>query len=662
MRACSIHFAKDLLEGAARSLNTILVPKDKIYQPPIEYEQKVKKSDKIKHIAKELLHDLSEGDYLKNLIKTIPRDIDGLSLLLRSENRMARWESRGYSVPIIFRKLVSKHPDKACFVCDDLVWTYRDVENYSNKIANIFTEKYKLRKGDVVALFMENRPEYVCIWLGLAKIGVISALINTNLKSKSLIHSIEVAKSKVLIYGSELFDQIDEIRSSLNPGLLYFIQDSDGLNIQTKDIRLESLLNGNSRVNYVNYRQVEPSDILMYIYTSGTTGLPKPAIITHSRYFGGACTFYDAADLKDDDVVYVTLPIYHATGGIIGIGCSIINGSTVVLRRKFSATNFWKDCIKYDCTAMVYVGELCRYLVNQPRSALDAKHKVRIAIGNGLRKNIWEEFSARFNVTCIEFYASSEGNCTIINTRGKIGACGFVPLLNTALNTLPLNIIKIDEKMQPIRNSQGFCIRCKPNETGLAIGLIGKSVKKSFSGYANNKEASQSKIIKNVFMIGQNAFNSGDLMMFDEKGWVYFCDRLGDTFRWKGENVSTTEVENILSANLNSKEVVVYGVPIPGQEGKAGMATIACKDLDIKEFGRIVKKDLTTFSRPLFIRLTDDIDHTGSFKVQKNRLIDEAFNIDRVKDKLYYYDTKEQNYLPLTADIYKKIQSQLLKV
>jgi solute carrier family 27 fatty acid transporter 1/4 len=350
----------------------------------------------------------------------------------------------------------------------------------------------------------------------------------------------------------------------------------------------------------------------MYIYTSGTTGLPKPVEVRHNRYCTGAALFYPCGKLNKNDIIYVTLPLYHANAHMIGVGCALLAGVTIALRKKFSATNFWKECIDYKCTIILYVGEICRYLVNQPASPLDRQHTVRKAIGNGMRANVWSEFKKRFGVEVLEFYASSEGNCNLINLDGKEGACGFIPLLNDILRVLPTSIIRIDEDMKPLRDKNGFCIPCKPNEKGVIVGAIGNTAKTRFTGYANDKKATNSKVIQNLFKTGQNAYNSGDLVMRDELGYVYFCDRLGDTYRWKGENVSTVEVENIISNILDGAAVVVYGVQVAEQEGKAGMAAIVSSiDIDMQMLSKLIVNSLSSFARPLFIRVSENVEHTG---------------------------------------------------
>jgi solute carrier family 27 fatty acid transporter 1/4 len=302
-------------------------------------------------------------------------------------------------------------------------------------------------------------------------------------------------------------------------------------------------------------------------------------------------------------------------------------------------------------------------LVNQPPSDLDRAHTIRKAIGNGLRQNVWQQFNARFgaNIKCIEFYAASEGNCTLINFVSKTGACGFLPLVNFVKRVYPVTIIKIDEQMQPVRDKQGFCIECKAGEKGLLIGMIGKVATEQYNGYANNTEASARKIVENVFAKGQRAFNSGDLMLCDWLGYMFFCDRLGDTYRWRGENVATCEVENVISRHLSSAEVVVYGVEIPGQEGKAGMAAISTTTTtsgEINFFDSLshqLKIDLPAYAKPLFIRLMSRLEHTGTFKAIKNTLVEEGYNIKKLTDKIYYFDQKNGRYQEMTQTIYENI-------
>jgi solute carrier family 27 fatty acid transporter 1/4 len=269
--------------------------------------------------------------------------------------------------------------------------------------------------------------------------------------------------------------------------------------------------------------------------------------------------------------------------------------------------------IKHNVTGFSFVGEICRYLLNQPVSDLDRKHSIRACVGNGMRgADLHRQFTERFGIKCVELYGATEGNAVLVNVNGKYGACGFIPLLNDFITLMPTYIIRVDRDYNPVRDAQGRCIKCEADEKGLLVGVIGNNTKEGYSGYANQtKEQSEKKVIPDLFKPGQNAFNTGDLLVRDWLGYTYFVDRLGDTFRWRGENVSTFEVENIISARLSSKEVIVYGVEVPGQEGRAGMATICDLNVNMVELGENIKKDLTSYAKPLFIRLEAEVEHTG---------------------------------------------------
>lgn len=588
--------------------------------------------------------------------KNLPRDVRGLVTFAKIKAKLRKLDKYQYNVTDVFSKWVKSQPNKACIIFNDVTWTFKDLDDYANKIANLF-QKNGLKKGDTVALLMENKPEYVGIWLGLSRLGVITACINTNLRSKALTHSINVAKASYLIYDHVLADAVTDIKSDLSSELNYIIQ---GDSMKTEN--LESLIK-NQPTSFSESEDVRSNDVLMYIYTSGTTGLPKPAIIKHSRYIAAGFTFFDTCGLNTEDIFLVALPIYHSNAGMIGIGAALTSGATVVLRRKFSATNFWKECIQYKVTSFCYVGEVCRYLVNQPASEFDKAHSVRACIGNGTRANIHKEFTNRFGVKLMELYGASEGNCILINNVAKMGACGYLPRVNLYLKFLPTFILKIDQEGNPIRDQNGFCVHCDPNEKGLIVGLINQNItRQQYSGYANQPEASNKKIIKNLFKEGQNGFNTGDLATSDKDGYIYFVDRLGDTFRWRGENVATIEVENIISARLDSTEVIVYGVEIAGQEGKAGMATLMTLECDVKKLCEGLKKDLPSYAKPLFLRLNDKVDHTGSMKAQKTKLMKEGFNVNLFPDKTYYYNSKAGTYCELTKEIYEDIQNGSIRM
>lgn len=596
---------------------------------------------------------------LVRMIQAIKRDIVFVYKLVIIKDFSRR--NKHKNTVEMFRQNYRSSPKKVCLEFQDKKWTYEDLELYSNKVANLFSNKLKLKKDDCVAMFMENSLEFVGVWLGLAKIGVISAMINTNLKQKSLIHCITAAKAQLVIYSLSLEESIKSVESRLQNDMKYIMVDHDETDTESNSkLVLSTLLNQVSNQIEYTIESINGDDILMYIYTSGTTGLPKPAIIKHSRFFLPSPSIKRLIGLNSSDKIYLSLPLYHGNGMLIGIGSAVIAGIPVALSKKFSASNFWKDCIKSEATVFIYIGEICRFLVNQPQSSIDKNHKIRLAIGNGLRENVWPEFDKRFNVPCIEFYGSTEGNVVLFNTAHRIGYCGFLPfsyLLPSSL--LPMSLIKIDSDMNPIRDEKtGFCIPCKVGEKGVIIGIVGKDPKTAFNGYVNNPKATNSKILTDVYKKGQIAFNTGDLMVCDAYGYVKFCDRLGDTYRWRGENTSTVEVENLINSAFNDIEVVVYGVEIPNEEGKCGMAAIKFNqnsNFHIDKLAAHLKENLAAFARPIFIRITDTIDYTGTFKVQKVKLAKEGYDLNLVKDKIYYFESKIQQYSILTSDKYDNI-------
>ncbi|RLU17248.1 hypothetical protein DMN91_011317 [Ooceraea biroi] len=594
--------------------------------------------------------------------RTLPRDCKGLIGYIRMLWSIRDHARKDRSVADIFRQYVNRHPNKVCFVFEEQEWTYQQVEDFSNKIATIFkTHGYK--KGDVVALLLENRPEFVAIWLGLSKVGVITPLINTNLRKTSLQHSINIAKCQALIYSAEFFDAVVDIASSLDAKLvLYrFGNHPNTMSIGLKEKDLNALLADTSATPPVIQDKGCYNDKLLYIYTSGTTGLPKAAVITNSRYIFIAGAVHFMAVLRDSDRMYTPLPLYHTAGGVMAIGQALLHGHTTVIRKKFSASAFFSDCIKYKCTIAQYIGEMCRYILAVAPKKEDREHNVRMIFGNGLRPQIWGEFVSRFGIPkVLEFYGATEGNANIINIDNKMGAIGFVSRIIPSI--YPISIIKVNEDGEPVRNSKGLCQVCEPNEPGVFIGKIApNNPTRAFLGYVDRK-ASESKVVHNVFKKGDSAFLSGDIVVSDEFGYLYFKDRTGDTFRWKGENVSTSEIEGIVSNLINYRDCIIYGVEVQGAEGKAGMAAIYDENgtVDVQKLAIDIKEQLPAYARPQFIRILTKIDLTGTFKLKKKDLQEEAYNVHKIQDKLYYLDPK-LGYQLLTPEIYDNIQQGKMK-
>ena len=590
------------------------------------------------------------------LYKTLPRDILGAYRFVRVNLLLWWWETRGFTVARVFSRYATANPEKIAFIFEDKEWTYRELEEYSNRLGRYFRTK-SLSRGDSVAVIMESRPEYVGTWLGLSKAGFVGALINTNLRQDVLVHSMKAANCKAVIFGSEFKEVIRDVRDKI-PGLSLYqwseLPDTTCLEGAT-DFSME-LPSIDPAPLVDDLALGTPRDKLIYIYTSGTTGMPKAAVITNLRYMLMSSGVHFMLNLRSTDRIYDSLPLYHTAGGLIGVGQALLRGVTVVLRRRFSASKFWPDCVHYECTIAQYIGEICRYLLTVPPGPCDTKHKVRLMFGNGLRPHIWKPFVERFGVKQIgEFYGATEGNSNLVNIDNKIGAVGFVPLCAGSL--YPVALLKVDEETgEPVRGPDGLCMRCEPGEPGIFVGKINpKKVVNDFSGYVDRK-ASEQKILRDVFKKGDRVFNSGDILVMDEFGYFYFKDRTGDTFRWRGENVATSEVEAVVSNVIGLKDAAVYGVEVPKIEGKAGMAAIYDPDntLNMKEMGDGLKKCLPSYARPLFVRVLSELPLTGTFKLKKKDLQDVGFDIRKITDPVYFLDNSGV-YVKLTEQLYNDI-------
>ncbi|MGH6951399.1 MAG: long-chain-acyl-CoA synthetase, partial [Vitreimonas sp.] len=517
--------------------------------------------------------------------------------------------------------------------------------------------------GDTVALLLPNRAEYVPAWVGLAKVGVATALINNNLTGAALAHCLSISGATHVIADSETAAAIDTIRAGLARPLTYWIVDTDGpLPPGRHKLDLKAPKLAPERPPRSRRAGIKARDVALYIFTSGTTGMPKAAKITHMRAQLYMRSFAGVTETTADDKLYCVLPLYHATGGLCGVGAALLNGGTLVLRRRFSATHFWDDVADHDCTVFVYIGELCRYLVNQPPHLKERAHHLRLAFGNGLRPEVWEEFQQRFGVgRILEFYGSTEGNVSMFNFDGKPGAIGRVP--RYLQNNFAVRLVKFDvESEQPIRGADGLCELCRMGEAGEAVGLIGADARHNYTGYAD-KAASERKILRDVIEPGDAWFRTGDLMRQDAEGYFYFVDRIGDTFRWKGENVSTTEVAEAILRYPGVEEANVYGVKIDRLDGRAGMAAITPGGaFSLPGLRAFLAQELPSYARPLFVRIQPAIETTGTFKYRKVDLVRDGFDPARIEHPLYFDDPDTEGYVPLSPALYDKIQSGSLRL
>ncbi|XP_022226087.2 long-chain fatty acid transport protein 1 isoform X3 [Drosophila obscura] len=596
---------------------------------------------------------------------TGPRDTVAVIAYIRVLMFVKRQQRKNLNIGDIFEASVARHPDKLAIVSESQQWTFRQLNEHSNRVANVF-HSHGYKKGDVVGLLLENRAEFVATWLGLSKIGVITPLINTNLRGASLQHSITVGQCTALIYGASFRAAVMDIAKDLpaHVGLYQFNDEGSQAHATDEGLsqglaqQLNGLLDTAAKDKVAaGATRADHHDKLVYIYTSGTTGLPKAAVITHSRYFFIAAGIHYALGFRDQDVFYTPLPLYHTAGGVMSMGQALLFGSTVVIRKKFSASGYFADCARFQCTIGQYIGEMARYILSTPAAAHDRKHQVRMVFGNGLRPQIWPHFVERFGIQRVgEFYGATEGNANIMNNDSTVGAIGFVSRILPQV--YPISIIRADPHTgEPLRNKKGLCERCEPNETGVFIGKIVKGNPcREFLGYVDTK-ASSKKVVHDVFSKGDMAFISGDLLVSDERGYLYFKDRTGDTFRWKGENVSTSEVEAQLSNLTGYKDVIVYGVSIPNTEGRAGMAAIydPTREVKVEVLGQELTKALPSYARPQFLRFLRKIDLTGTFKLRKVELQQQGFDPAAIEDELFYAGS-DGVYAPLTQSVYERIQ------
>ncbi len=570
--------------------------------------------------------------------------------------------NRDRVMPLVIEELAARWGDAPALLSDRECLTYRQLAERSNQYARWALEQ-GLAKGEVVCLLMTNRPEYLAIWLGITSVGGVVALLNTNLVGSSLSHCINIVSPKYLIVAGEFSDAVTEALPKLTPAPTTWIHGLDHVSFQRIDLAIAQ--HSGETLSREERRPLFIEDRALYIYTSGTTGLPKAANVSHARVLQWSHWFAGMMSVEPSDRMYNCLPMYHSIGGVLVPGAILIGGGAVVIREKFSTTDFWDDVIRWDCTMFQYIGELCRYLLRAAAAPNETTHRIRMACGNGLASEVWDAFKDRFKIPQIfEFYAATEGGVALFNVEGERGAIGHIPSYLAHRFSPPLVVFDV-EKCEPVRNDQGFCIPCAPNEIGEAIGKLvddPSNVGSRFEGYTDQK-ASDRKILRNVFKHGDAWVRTGDLMRKDEKGFFYFVDRTGDTFRWKGENVATSEVSQAICAFPGVAHANVYGVTIPNTEGRAGMAALvtdSCLDLDAVR--KHLMAWLPAYARPMFLRVQDEIEVTGTFKYSKTELARQGYNPASTTDTIYFDHPEAQSYIRLDEALYDRIQAGQIRL
>jgi len=593
------------------------------------------------------------------LIPRVPQILEGIRLT-RLDN-----PSQPVGLGLEFEAAALDNPKGVALLYENMRYTYGELNSKANQLAHHLRSS-GVTKGDVVGILIENRPELLISVLAVAKLGAICAMLNTKQTKKNLATSIQLVAPTTFLVGQELINHLLDLPTPIIPAPVLIVIDDpetetsvgDTLAIidQQSDYAsqnfLEAILDQPTQ-DLDTSKKIYLHDPCFYIYTSGTSGLPKAGVLTHGRWmriYGGVGKL--AINLQQDDVLYATMPLFHATALCVCWSGVIAARAGFAISRRFSASQFWHDCIRYHATAIGYVGDLCRFLLVQPPREIDNKHQVKTMLGNGLRPAIWEKFKNRFGIQYVyEFYGASDGNVGFFNLMNFNNTVGFSP------NRYELVAIDQDTEL-PIRNDAGWFVRVKKGDIGLLISEI--STHFPLDGYTDKSET-EKRILKNAFETGDRWLNTGDLMR-DLGFWhTQFIDRVGDSYRWLGENVSSQQIENTILEYPSVRQAVVYGVKVPHHEGRAGMATLqlmrgtSLRSDERRQFAYFLQANMPNYAIPRFIRVTSRIDRTETFKLKKRKLQREAYDLDIVADALYVFNPKRQTY-----DVFKKSHLEAL--
>jgi acyl-CoA synthetase (AMP-forming)/AMP-acid ligase II len=549
---------------------------------------------------------------------------------------------------LVLERHAASQPSHPGLRFEDREYSYGELNEAVNKAAHAFT-KLGVREGDVIALMMDSRPEFLFTVLGANKIGAVVSLINTYVTGEQLEHVLSVCGAKWVLAGGEHVSTVHSLGDALPVGEEQLIvwTELTAHQVPSKAIHFNPVFDEAQSQNPPSTATNMGEAPSVYIYTSGTTGFPKAAVYTNRRGLQSAWVFSRAAiGITPADVVYTSgLPLYHSSGLMLATYAALAGGATIALRRKFSVREHWADVAKFNVTIFSYVGELLRYLNNAPTHSDERRHRVRAILGAGLRPEFWDEFVTRFNIPHVfEIYGATESPIGIINLDSKPGMVGRMMPGQTLVRTLP-------DSVEPERDANGSVIPCKVGETGLLTGRITRV--STFDGYLD-KSKNESKIIQNAFGKGKHAYNSGDLLKLNPRGYLSFEDRLGDTFRWKGENVATSEVGDLLARHPGVVEATVYGVRVPHNDGRAGMAALVVDDaFNLEAFGAYVADHFPRYSRPLFLRFEERLEITATYRHVKTKLKEQGFDPAQCGGAVLFL--RDDRYAELEPEVLGKI-------
>jgi acyl-CoA synthetase (AMP-forming)/AMP-acid ligase II len=604
-------------------------------------------------------------------------------------------------------------------------WSY--AEAYENVLKyGTWLKSKGVQKEEVVAIDFVNSEVFIWVWFGLWSIGAKPAFINYNLTGAPLFHTLRTSTARLVLVdksGHENFKESvmadhgfatvpasageqdnqatygfngdasqipQKIRQQAN---LSSAQNQSWENApDTQHRRLEIVFFDKRLENYILSLQTtripnsergnqKVNSMAMLIYTSGTTGLPKAAIMSWGKAYAGAKFVSGWIGIKPTDVLYTSMPLYHSAASVLGIGPVLSSGAAICISQRFSHKTFWPEVRASKATIIQYVGETCRYLYSAPPSSLDKQHHVRAAFGNGLRPDVWDAFKDRFGIeTIYEFYSATEAPSGLFNKSTNSFSAGAFARNGRLADLLlggALPVIRMDPDSsppEPLRDPKtGLCQVCDWNEAGeLIFKLDAANVSQKFQGYWGNSKATSSKILRDVRTKGDAYFRSGDLIRRDREGRWYFIDRIGDTFRWKAENVSTAEVADALGKHPEIEEANVYGVQVPHHDGRAGCAAIILKDgttspsaATLKSIAEHTREKLPAFAVPLWLRVTKQMHTTGTNKQQKHIFQKDGINVRVVEksgDVLFWLDPETKTYEKFTGKLLKRIKGREVRL
>jgi fatty-acyl-CoA synthase len=583
-------------------------------------------------------------------LRYLYQDLREIPLIVKLARAVREVRGDAKTCGLLLRTQAETIPDRPALRFENESLSYGELNRQANRVASLFG-KEGVGKGTPVAIMMENSPTMLAAECAVGKLGAIGALINTHLFDDGLRHVLRVSAARHLLVDAACFPAVAALKDL--EGMTVWA-DPGGDRLPAGFRSLPEEIDRASEAE-PEIAELTLGDVFLYIYTSGTTGYPKPALVRHAKFTMGGVTLGRIFGIGADDCIYAPLPLYHGESNFVGFAVALKTGACFASRRKFSAAEFLSDVRRHHATGFVYVGELCRYLLRQPASPDDRDHLLRYAAGAGLRPDIWEEFQRRFAVPRIfEMYGATEGNVSLMNRTGRPGSVGRpYPFQHAQVRLARYDV----EREELVRGTDGLLVECAPEEPGELLGRTDRGMM-HYDGYANDRAASEKKLIRDAFEKGDAWFRTGDLLRRDRDGYFYFVDRLGDSFRWKGENVSTQQVAEVLNGAPQIAESSVYGVQVPGHDGRAGMAALVIHDgatFDPQALYEYVEQRVPRYARPLFVRLSPAIDLTGTLKQRKTDARAEGFDPARVRDPLYVRDEMAATYLPLTPALHGEI-------